>query len=42
MNAPEVSILMAVHNRLDLTRRCLETLERSLAGVDYEVLIWTT
>lgn len=39
MSTPEVSILMAVHNRLDLTRRCLETLERSLAGVDYEVLI---
>lgn len=39
MSTPEVSILMAVYNRLDLTRRCLETLERSLAGVDYEVLI---
>jgi len=30
---------MAVYNRLDLTRRCLETLERSLAGVNHEVLI---
>ena len=30
---------MAVYNRLDLTSRCLETLERSLPGVDYEVLI---
>ena len=39
MSTPEVSILMAVHNRLDLTQRCLETLERSLAGVDHEVLI---
>ncbi|MFA6959289.1 MAG: glycosyltransferase family 2 protein [Opitutaceae bacterium] len=36
---PEVSILMAVFNRLDLTRRCLETLEKSLAGIRYEVLI---
>jgi len=36
---PEVSILMAVFNRIDLTRRCLATLEQSLAGVAYEVLI---
>ncbi|MBW8780818.1 MAG: glycosyltransferase family 2 protein [Verrucomicrobia bacterium] len=39
MNKPELSILMAVHNRLDLTRICLASLERSLVGVDYEVLI---
>jgi O-antigen biosynthesis protein len=37
--APAVSILMAVYNRLDLTKLCLESLERSLAGVVYEVLI---
>ena len=37
--SPEVSILMAGFNRLDLTRRCLATLEQSLAGVAYEVLI---
>ena len=37
--APEVSIIMAVYNRLELTRRCLETLEQSLAGVAHEVLI---
>lgn len=36
---PEVSILMAVFNRLDLTRRCLATLEQSLSGVNFEVLI---
>jgi len=36
---PEVSIIMATYNRLDLTQRCLATLERSLAGVVYEVLI---
>jgi GT2 family glycosyltransferase len=36
---PEVSIIMATYNRLDLTQRCLSTLERSLVGVDYEVLI---
>jgi GT2 family glycosyltransferase len=39
MKKPELSILMAVHNRLDLTRICLPSLERSLVGVDYEVLI---
>ena len=36
---PEVSILMAVFNRLDLTQRCLITLEQSLIGVNFEVLI---
>ena len=37
---PRLSILMAVYNRLDLTRRCLTTLEGSLTGViDYEVII---
>jgi O-antigen biosynthesis protein len=36
---PEVSIIMAVFNRLDLTRRCLQTLEASLVGINYEVLI---
>ena len=37
---PTLSILMAVYNRLELTRRCLPTLEASLAGViDYEVII---
>jgi GT2 family glycosyltransferase len=36
---PEVSILMAVYNRLDLTRLCLASLEQSLAGIVYEVLI---
>jgi len=30
---------MAVYNRLDLTKLCLESLRRSLAGVDYEILI---
>jgi O-antigen biosynthesis protein len=40
MNAkPSLSILMAVFNRLDLTRLCLPTLERTLAGMDYEVII---
>ncbi|MEY4489456.1 MAG: hypothetical protein RIQ79_1964 [Verrucomicrobiota bacterium] len=37
---PTLSILMAVYNRLELTRQCLPTLEASLAGViDYEVII---
>lgn len=36
---PEVSIIMAVYNRLDLTRRCLQTLETSLVGINYEILI---
>lgn len=36
---PAISILMAVFNRLDLTRLCLPTLERSLAGIDHEVII---
>jgi len=39
MNTPEVSIIMAVYNRLDLTRLCLPTLERTLAGVNYEVIV---
>ncbi len=30
---------MAVHNRLDLTRKCLPTLQNTLAGLDHEVLI---
>lgn len=30
---------MAVYNRLDLTSRCLETLAKSLVGVNHEVLI---
>lgn len=38
--SPRLSILMAVFNRLELTRRCLPTLEASLSGViDYEVII---
>lgn len=36
---PEVSIIMATYNRLDLTQRCLTTLQRSLAGIDHEILI---
>lgn len=38
---PALSILMAVFNRLDLTRLCLPTLERSLAGtgLDHEIII---
>jgi GT2 family glycosyltransferase len=36
---PTLSILMAVYNRLDLTQLCLTSLERSLAGTDYEVII---
>jgi O-antigen biosynthesis protein len=39
VSKPEVSILMAVYNRLELTRRCFETLEDSLKGIIYEVLI---
>jgi glycosyltransferase involved in cell wall biosynthesis len=40
LSFPRLSILMAVYNRLELTRRCLTTLEVSLAGViDYEVII---
>lgn len=38
-SAPAISILMAVFNRLDLTRLCLPTLERSLAGIDHEIII---
>ena len=36
---PAISIIMAVYNRLDLTRLCLASLERSLAGIDYEIII---
>ena len=39
---PSLSILIALHNRLDLTRRCLSTLEASLAacpGLDAEVIL---
>jgi GT2 family glycosyltransferase len=37
----KLSILMAVFNRLDLTRLCLPTLERSLAplGIDHEIIL---
>jgi GT2 family glycosyltransferase len=38
----KLSILMAVHNRLDLTRRCLPTLEASFAacpGLEPEIII---
>lgn len=35
----KLSILMAVYNRLDLTRLCLPTLERSLAGIEHEIII---
>ena len=36
---PALSILMATFNRLDLTRLCLPTLERSLVGIDHEIII---
>ena len=37
---PELSFLIATHNRLDLTQRCLETLEVSLEEApDYEIII---
>lgn len=36
---PAISILMAVFNRLDLTRLCLPTLERSLVAIDHEIII---
>ncbi len=36
---PKLSIIMAVHNRLDLTRICLPSLEASLVEYDYEVII---
>lgn len=35
----KISIIMAVFNRLDLTRQCLPTLEASLAGIEHEVII---
>lgn len=34
-----ISIIMAVFNRLELTRRCLETLEASMESRPYEVII---
>ncbi|MGE9291420.1 MAG: glycosyltransferase family 2 protein, partial [Puniceicoccales bacterium] len=37
--APAVSIVTALYNRLDLTRSFLVDLERTLAGVDYEVVL---
>lgn len=40
MPKPEISIIMAVYNRLDITRLCLPTLDRSLAGRDdVEIII---
>lgn len=39
MSTPELSIVISVFNRLDLTRQCLPTLERTLAGISYEVVI---
>ena len=40
MNQPEISILIATHNRLDLTRRCLASLAASLKeGPTYEVIV---
>lgn len=36
---PKLSIIMAVHNRLDLTRLCLPTLDASLGGFDHEIII---
>jgi len=36
---PKLSIIMAVHNRLDLTRLCLPSLDASLAGHDHEIII---
>lgn len=36
---PEVSIIMAVYNRLDLTRLCLTTLAESMEDVHHEVII---
>jgi len=37
---PEISILIATHNRLDLTRRCFASLEASLKdGPIYEVIV---
>jgi GT2 family glycosyltransferase len=40
MNQPEISILVATHNRLDLTRRCFASLAASLKdGPTYEVIV---
>ncbi|MFH1498601.1 MAG: glycosyltransferase family 2 protein [Verrucomicrobiota bacterium] len=40
MTTPNISIIMAVYNRLDITRLCLPTLDRSLAGrEDIEIII---
>lgn len=36
---PEVSVVTALFNRLDLTRRFLDDLEKTLIGVDYEVVL---
>ncbi len=36
---PALSVLMAVYNRLDLTRLCLPTLQRSLACIEHEIII---
>ncbi|MEM0964841.1 MAG: glycosyltransferase family 2 protein [Verrucomicrobiota bacterium] len=36
---PEVSIVTALYNRLDLTKEFLEGLERTLSGVRYEVVL---
>ncbi len=36
---PSISVIIAVFNRLDLTRLCLPTLERSLAGTTHEIII---
>ena len=37
--AMDISIITALYNRLDLTRIYLESLERTLAGWNYEVLL---
>ncbi len=39
MSAPAVSIIIAVHNRLDLTRLCLATLASTLRDLPHEVII---
>jgi GT2 family glycosyltransferase len=39
VNSPQVSVIISVYNRLDLTKACLDSLEKTIRHLDWEAII---